>query len=140
MPTAPAPRRLALAALFTLALLPGLPRALTASPLPQGSWTKVTASAEGTWRLLEEGGRIWLELDAAFETKAAPDLKLFLSPHAVGELDAENVTEGALLVGPLSGARGAQRHALPDGADLSKYRSLALHCERYGKLWAKAPL
>lgn len=110
------------------------------APLRHGTWTRVAASAEGSWRIVADGESLVLELDAVFETKSAPDLKLYLSPRPVAELDADNVGAGALLIAPLESPKGAQRYTLPAGADLASYRSIAIHCEKYAKLWAKAAL
>jgi len=133
-------RRIVRVALLVLSLVATLSPPVAAAPLRAGTWTKVTASTEGGWRLLEEGGRLVLELDAAFRTKSAPDLVLYLSPRPVAELDGSNVTENALRIAALASAKGAQRYELPAGTDLARYRSLALHCVEYSKLWAKAPL
>ncbi len=130
------PLHLALAALlFAAALAAQAPAAL-----PYGAWTEDTANAEGRWRVLATDGGLELELDPLFRTKSAPDLKLYLSPRPVSELDAKNVTTGALLIAPLASAKGAQRYPPPTGTDLAKVQSLAIHCERYEKLWAKSSL
>lgn len=113
---------------------------LAAATLHQGSWTKKGYPIAGTWQIVDEGGRKFVVLDAAFKTKSAPDLKIFLSPKTVADLDNGNATEGAVLVARLQNADGAQKLAIPSGTDLKKYRSILLHCEKYSKLWGAAAL
>ena len=113
---------------------------LVAATLHQGKWTKKGYPIAGTWQIVEEGGRKLVVLDDAFKTKNAPDLKIFLSPKPVAELDNRNATQGSVLVGPLQSAQGAQKLAIPPGTNLGSYRSILIHCEKYSKLWGAAAL
>ncbi|MFK8017134.1 MAG: DM13 domain-containing protein, partial [Gammaproteobacteria bacterium] len=80
------------------------------------------------------------ELDDKFKTRNAPDLKLFLSPRAAGDVTPDNAVEGSVLISKLRKAKGAQRYALPDDLDLAQFETLVLHCEQYTKLWGVSPL
>lgn len=113
---------------------------LVAATLHQGKWTKKGYSIAGTWQIVEEGGRKFVVLDDAFKTKNAPDLKIFLSPRSVAELNNRNATQGSVLVGPLQSPKGAQRLEIPSGTNLSSHRSILIHCEKYSKLWGAAAL
>ncbi len=106
----------------------------------QGTWTKKTASINGSWRIVEENGRLFLELDEDFKTKKAPDLKAFLSPRPLSGLRGATAIQGATLIGALSSQKGKQRLALPATVNLSDFRSLIIHCEKYDKLWGGAEL
>ncbi len=136
----PLPRRklrpTLVAALVTL-LFAG---ALAAADEVPSTWSKKFFAVKGTWSLEESGGTTYLVLDEAFSTKNAPDLKLFLSPAGASSLNGKNATNDALFVAKLTSNKGAQRHALPAGTNLSKYKTLALHCEKYSKLWAVSDL
>ena len=128
-------------AVFTLALL--LLLLLSAASTSQqedasGSWQKKNFAASGTWTL--DAAARTLTLSSDFATKDAPDLKLFLSPLGVGEVNNSNATQGAVLIAALRSHRGAQTYRLPDGVDLGDFRSLLIHCERYSKLWAATEL
>ena len=111
-----------------------------AEVLAGGTWTTKGYAVKGTWTIVSEEGKPKLLLDEAFETKNAPDLKLFLSPLAVDELTSRNAMEGALLIAPLDNPKGAQSYSLPQETNLQAYKAVILHCERYTKLWAAAPL
>lgn len=106
----------------------------------ESKWTKKSFAVEGSWSLVENGGKTWLVLDSGFATKKAPDLKLFLSPNRGATLTGKNATEGAILVGKLKSHKGSQRFEIPVGVDLSQYVTLALHCQKYAKLWAVSSL
>lgn len=124
------------ATLLTLALATSV---VPAAELAAGSWSKKSFKIAGSWRIVEEQGQRFLELDADFKTKKAPDLKLFLSRQALAEANGKNATRDALLIAPLASHQGSQRYALPD-VDLADYPTLLLHCEKYSKLWGGSPL
>lgn len=123
-----------------LIALIGLVSLATSLSAADRSWTKKSFTVKGAWSLIEEGGKTWIVLDEAFSTKKAPDLKLFLSPHAGAKLSGKNATDQAVLIAELKSHKGGQKYAIPSGVDLSKFTTLALHCEQYSKLWAVAPL
>ena len=100
-----------------------------------GTWKKKANSIKGTWKI--EDGKVKL---TGFSTKGAPDLKIFLPPTEPGKLKSKNVTSGAKLVAKLKSDKGDQTYALPKGVDLSIYKSIIIHCERYTKLWGVGSL
>ncbi len=100
-----------------------------------GKWTKKAHAIKGTWKI--DANQIVLK---DFATKKAPDLKLFLSPRTVSELNNQNAVKGSILVAKLKSSKGDQSYALPKGVDLSKYKTVIIHCERYSKLWGAAAL
>lgn len=121
-------------AALTLALI-SLPQAAAVAAERSGTWSKKSHSIKGTWTI--DGDTLSLE---GFSTKRAPDLKIFLSPKPLAELNNKNATDGALLVAKLKSAKGDQSYTLPDGADLSKFKTVIVHCERYSKLWGGSAL
>ena len=114
--------------------------AAAAQPLAEGAWNKKTASIQGSWSIVEEGGSRFLVLSDDFRTKKAPDLKLFLSPQELSSVNGKNATDRAVLIGALQRVRGGQRYGIPDGVDLDEYPTLLLHCEKYSKLWGAATI
>ena len=100
-----------------------------------GSWTKKNYAVNGTWKI--ENQQVQLN---QFSTTKAPDLKIFLSPLPVSQLNDKNATQGAKLVAKLKSPKGTQSYALPKGIDLTKYKSIIIHCEKFSKLWGAASL
>lgn len=107
--------------------------------LSKGSWTKRAHSVSGTWKIVEDGGKRKLVV-SGLKTKRGPDLKLFLSPQTSGAVTGKTATKGAHRVASLKTANGSSEYPLPASVDLSRYRSLLLHCEQYSKLWGSASL
>ena len=101
----------------------------------KGTWTKKSYAAKGTWKI--ENNQITLN---NLSTKGAPDLKIFLSPLSAKELNNKTATKGAKLVAKLKSPKGNQTYTLPKGVKLSKYKTVIIHCEKFSKLWAVAPL
>ena len=117
-----------------------LPAGLHAeSVLAKGSWTKRAHSVSGTWKIVENDGKRKLVV-SGLKTKRGPDLKLFLSPQTSGAVTGKTATKGAHQVAALKTANGSSEYPLPSSVDLSRYRSLLLHCEKYSKLWGSASL
>ncbi len=108
--------------------------------LSNGQWTAKGYEAAGTWRIIRSDGKVFVKLDDQFETRSAPDLKLFLSPKSLDDLDGNNATEDALLISPLQSNRGAQTYEIPSDADLANYESIIIHCQQFSKLWSGATL
>ncbi len=126
---------LVLAFNFLLLALPS-----SAAAAEEGVWTKKSFAVSGTWSIVEEGERRYVQLSDDFKTKNAPDLKIFLSNHSLSDANGKNATKGAVLVGALPRVKGAVRLELPADVDVSKFATLLLHCEKYSKLWAAASL
>lgn len=120
---------------FTMTWLLG-----TASVFGQsGTWTKKANSISGTWSISTKGGKKVLSLKG-FKTATAPDLKIFLSPQTSGQVTSRTATKGSVLVSRLKSSKGDQSYALPANLDLSKYKSIIIHCEKYSKLWGASKL
>jgi len=105
-----------------------------------GSWTKKTQSASGTWEIEDAGGVLKLTVSDDFKTRKAPDLKIFLSPLTVAEVKNKNATSGSLFVAELPKFKGGFEVTLPAGTELGDYNSVLIHCEKYTKLWVAADL
>ena len=80
------------------------------------------------------------KLSDDFKTKSAPDLNIFLSRAELPTLNGKNATRDAVLVAPLKSAKGSQSYAIPEGVDLSEFRSIVIHCVEYSKLWGGSAL
>lgn len=100
-------------------------------------WTDKVYSVEGKWAIQEDSGKLYFELGSDFMTLAGPDLKLFLSPAAIqdiGDRDAVD-KQGGLLIAGLESNKGAQKYQLPDGIELSNYKSLVIFCPKFSVVW-----
>ena len=107
--------------------------------LSSGGWRKKSFSVAGNWTVSSENGVTRVNLDNQFSTKNAPDLKIFLSPLSPDELSGRNATQGALLISPLRSNRGAQSYTVPAGTNLSRYKTILIHCEAYSCLLYTSP-
>ena len=107
-----------------------------AETLHEGTWTKKSYKAGGTWKIVEDSDGFYVELDDDFKTKKAPDLKLFLSPKTLEDLNGKNATDGSVLIAELTSHKGAQRYALPASVNLADFQTIIIHCEEYSKLWS----
>lgn len=104
-----------------------------------GTWTKKANSISGTWTITEKNGKKTLALKG-FKTATAPDLKIFLSPETSAKVSSRTATKGSVFVAKLKSTRGDQSYPLPSGIQLSKYKSVIIHCEKYSKLWGVGKL
>jgi len=105
-----------------------------------GVWTTKNYEIAGGWRIVIDGDGRFVELDEDFNTKKAPDLKLFLSPLPLADLTDRNATNSAVLIAPLESHHGEARYPIEPGVDLSVFQTVFIHCQRYSKLWGGAAL
>ncbi|MEM7628848.1 MAG: DM13 domain-containing protein [Planctomycetota bacterium] len=103
-------------------------------------WRKDKYDVEGSYRIETTEAGTFIVLSRDFNTKEGPDLKLVLSPQTSDRVRARSALQGSLIVGELTSNRGEQRFRIPDGTDLSKYKSVLIHCEEFTVMWAAAPL
>lgn len=113
---------------------------VTKQTLSQGTWQEKNTGISGLWELRQVGDNYILVFDKAFATNSAPDLKVFLHPRGIADIDDDNATQGALFVSKLKNNKGRQVYQLPKGTKPGDYQSLIIHCERYSVLWGGAPL
>lgn len=79
-----------------------------------------------------DGSRL-LVLDQ-LNSQNGPDLQLYLSPSAGGDVD------GGTLLAPLKGNVGTQSYELPDGVDLAALPNVVIWCERFSSPFGTATL
>lgn len=108
--------------------------------ISNGTWTKKSFTSKGAWSLDVIDGVTTISLDEKFSTRNAPDLKIFLSPLSAKEVKNKTAVEGSLLIAPLQSNKGSQSYIVPEGTDLSNYKSVIIHCEAYTKLWSASDL
>jgi hypothetical protein len=87
------------------------------------------------------GGREYLRL-SDFTTSNGPDVHVLLVRADDKVLDGE-IVKGEfdhVELGVLKGNQGDQNYDLPENADLSKYQSVAIYCERFHAIFGVARL
>lgn len=105
-----------------------------------GNFVKAEAPTTGTARIVREGGHSFLELDGAFSTSnQGPDLHVLLESSATPPKSYSN-QNGYINLGKLRSFEGAQRYPIPDGIDLSKYKSVAIWCRMANATFGYASL
>ena len=100
-----------------------------------GTFEKKRYTIHGNWSVLSKNGQTFVAFDEDFKTKGGPDLKVFLSPSPVSQVDGATALNDALYLGVLKSNKGAQTYAVPSDVDLSQYESLIIQCEAFSVLW-----
>ncbi|MGD1961150.1 MAG: DM13 domain-containing protein [Fulvivirga sp.] len=125
---------------FILILLITTTSATLAQVAHSGSWTEKSYEVEGKWKIIKKGEQYILRFDDDFDTKKAPDLKVFLSKLPANQVTAKNATKGTTLISELKKYHGKQEFVIPNGVSISDYKTLLIHCEQYEVLWSVASL
>lgn len=135
-PAAPSPAPVASGGASTTAPVAATPAALTAREVLRGEWVGADDFhfAEGQALIIEtEPGRYVLRVED-FSIRNGPDLFVYLS------LSPDGYEEGGLNLGELKATDGAFNYEVPEGTDLSAYRSAVVWCEQFAVLFATATL
>ena len=108
--------------------------AFAAREVRRGDWVGADDFhfAQGDMSIIEtEPGRYILRVEN-FSIRNGPDLFVYLSPSSGG------YEEGGLNLGELKATDGAFNYEVPEGTDLSAYRSAVVWCEQFAVLFATA--
>jgi hypothetical protein len=105
-----------------------------------GEWIEKSNEVEGKWEIVKTGDTYYLLFDEDFDTKKAPDLKIFLSPLEASKITADNAMKDSVKIADLKSYERKQRFAIPKSVNLSAYNTLLIHCQEYGVLWSVAKL
>jgi len=103
--------------------------------LSSGEFTKKRYSISGNWNLTSGCTEKTLSFAENFKTKGGPDLKVYLSPLSIEELDSGNVQGTSHKLSVLKSNKGAQSYIIPHDIDLNQYKSVVIHCEAFSVLW-----
>lgn len=118
---------------FFTALLITFMISSTAFADASGTWTNKYQKIKGQWSIVEDASGAKLVLGKDFSTRNAPDLKFILTNAAVADMSGDNAMNGAIIIAPLKSNSGEQVYVLPK--NFKNFKTLALHCEQYSKLW-----
>lgn len=105
-----------------------------------GSWIEKSYEVEGQWKIVKKGDAHYLTFDDDFDTKKAPDLKIFLSKLEASKVNDDNALLGSVRIAELKSYEGKQSFLIPKSINLTSYKTLLIHCEQYGVLWSVAKL
>jgi len=119
----------------TAAAIEFQPAESTPTKYKAGKFTKKRYSINGGWEVEEKDGKTFITFNENFKTKGGPDLKLYLSPNSLESLSSKSAETGAIKLGVLKSNRGTQTYNVPQDIELSKYKSLIIHCEAFSVLW-----
>ncbi len=113
---------------------------LSADIIASGELFEKQKAISGGWSVEQSGDARYVVFADNFKAKSGPDLKLFLSPRAFAEVKGKTAIQGSALIAALKKLKGSQRYQIPQEIDLSKYKSLLIHCEKYAVLWGGSAL
>lgn len=113
--------------------------------LKSGAFRSGEHPTSGGARIVEIGGKYFVEFDGKFKTDAGPDLFVILhrSNNVIGTTKAptHSLNEGDyLLLAPLRATQGSQRYAIPPNANLADYGSVAIWCRQFNATFGAAAL
>lgn len=100
-----------------------------------GDFTKKRYTVHGAWEIVTVDGKSAIKFSDDFKTKNGPDLKVFLSPSPLKDLEKKTDVSTSVNIGVLKSNKGEQTYTLPEGVNLSDYKSVLIHCEAYSVLW-----
>jgi hypothetical protein len=104
----------------------------------KGDFISLDHGTTGAVRVLDLGGARIVRLED-LDTDNGPDLFVYLSTNpADGEEGAFD--DDYLNLGRLRGNQGDQNYDLPAGADVARFRSLVIWCDRFDSAFGAASL
>lgn len=96
-------------------------------------WIGKVYTITGSWEITQSRMLIFGE---DFKTTSGPDLKLYLVPKTMETINnRDQKTDSWVYIDELKTQRGAQEYYLPKGIDLSKHKSVIIHCTAYAVVW-----
>lgn len=110
--------------------------------LKTGAFVDQEHATSGKVRIVDNAGNRILRIDD-LDTSNGPDLHVWLSasPIEPGQAGWFNYDDTAYLaLGPLKGNKGNQNYPIPANADLSKYRTAVIWCDRFSVAFGAAEL
>ena len=114
------------------------------SNIKVGSFVSGEHPTLGTVRLVSEKEQTFIELDSDFKTsEMGPDLVVILhrSSDVIGSTNppAYPIQEGDyVIVAPLSQFSGTQRYVVPEGINVTEYKSIAIWCRKFNATFGAA--
>lgn len=105
-----------------------------------GDLVKKRKTLKGSYEIVQREGARYVVFSDDFKAAKGPDLKIFLSPTNIAQVDGKTAINGSINLGELQKTTGAQEYRIPDDVDLANFSSVLVHCEQYSVLWGGADL
>lgn len=117
------------------------PAAAYAEPAAaEHTFIKKKKSIKGSYTIVERDGATYIKFSEDFKAKKGPDLKVFLSPKTIADVNGKTAVNGSINIGELTSFKGGQKYMVPADINLADYKSVLVHCEEYAVLWGGADL
>ncbi|MEL6244921.1 MAG: DM13 domain-containing protein [Pseudomonadota bacterium] len=112
----------------------------SAAELPSGDFVRKQKRLKGGWHVEQRGEQTVIVFEDDFRAAGGPDLKVFLSPQTVSDVNGKTAVNGSVLLGELTATKGGQEYIVPAGVNLADFESVLVHCEAYSVLWGGGDL
>lgn len=121
--------------------VPGPPQVTSTAPieLARGTFVPLDHATSGTVRVLETGGGSRVVRLEGFETENGPDLYVYLTANRAGG-DEGGFDDEFVSLGRLKGNQGDQNYDVPGDADLSRFSTVVIWCDRFNSPFGAADL
>lgn len=113
---------------------------VAASVTTSGEFQRRSKRLEGEWEIVQRGEKTFIVFSEDFRAAGGPDLKVFLSPSAYGDVTGTTAVHGSINIGELKATRGGQEYEIPAGVNLADFQSVLIHCEEFAVLWGGSDL
>ena len=119
-----------------------LPSDVSLTVVRQGRFSDADRAHEGQGlaEILQTVDGTYLLRLSDFQVTNGPDLKVWLLTAEDPKESRDVSASEWLSLGPLKGNIGDQIYAIPADAEIDRYRSVVIWCERFGVLFSPAPL
>ncbi|MEM0984710.1 MAG: DM13 domain-containing protein [Pseudomonadota bacterium] len=107
---------------------------------PSGDFVRKSKRLKGSYTVIEREGQTIIRFSDDFRAARGPDLKVFLSPNTVADVNGDTAINGSINLGVLESTKGGQEYVVPAGVNLDDFASVLVHCEAYAVLWGGSDL
>ena len=108
------------------------------APTLSGSFVAVAHKGSGTARLLPQGEMKYILRFEDLDVDNGPDLRVLLSPNE--DVRSSKDLGDYIELGKLKGNKGNQNYEVPDGVDVSQYKSAIIYCKPFKVVFNSANL
>ncbi len=108
------------------------------APTLSGSFAAVAHKGTGIARLIPQGEMKYVLRLENLDVDNGPDLRVLLSPNA--DVRSSGDLGEYLELGKLKGNKGNQNYVVPDGTDVSQYKSAIIYCKPFKVVFNSANL
>ncbi len=115
-------------------------RLVTQSVVASGSFvtTEQEHPTTGTVKIINTGGKRYLEFGKDFDTARGPLVRVVL--HRNGSVPVNLQEKDYVTLAPLKSFTDAQRYAIPESINLDDFKSVAIWCEQFNVTFGFARL